>query len=182
LNGYAARYSTAKPAGFQPANAAASVSAVLPFRNGSLCRRYSPVRGNAVPSRFRNGYARRCSQVRATQFLRLSETATPPVFAGAGSPVPSPFRPGYAPPVFAGAGNPNSFAFPKRLRRRCSQVRAAQFLRLSETATPPDVRQGSALPQTLKKTNGLCPWFGLGPHLWLSTDSAMLRKSRPAAV
>jgi hypothetical protein len=171
------------PPVFQPANAAASVSAVLPFRNGSLCRR--------------------CSQVRATQFLRVSETATPagvrrcgqpssfafpkrlrpPVFAGAGNPVPSPFRNGYAPGVrrcgnwfllaFRNAmpagirrcGQSSSIAFPKRLRRRCSQVRAAQFLRLSETATPPDVRQGSALPQTLKKTNGLCPWFGLGPNL-----------------
>ena len=88
-----------------------------------LRRRCSQVR-QLVPSCLSKRYARRCSQVQATGSFLPFETLCQPVFAGAGSPVPSAFRNGYA-----------------------------------------DVRQGSALPQILKKTNGLCPWFGLGPNL-----------------
>src|ERR1041385_707302 len=31
-------------------------------------------------------------------------------------------------------------------------------------ASPPDVRQGYALPVAVKKPLGLCPWFGLWPR------------------
>jgi hypothetical protein len=32
------------------------------------------------------------------------------------------------------------------------------------SALPPDVRQGSALPEQIKRTEGLSPWFGLSPY------------------
>ena len=36
---------------------------------------------------------------------------------------------------------------------------------IKTAASPPDVRQGYALPDILILTIGLCPWFGLSPKL-----------------
>jgi hypothetical protein len=42
---------------------------------------------------------------------------------------------------------------------------AQGLLRTFATASPPDVRRGSAPPFSLQLENGLCPWSGLCPKL-----------------
>ena len=66
---------------------------------------------------------------------------------------------GYAP----GSGSGFERLEPLRLRRSFRLRTSKKFSALHSPASPPDVRQGYALPEANKNILGLCPWLGLSP-------------------